>query len=150
MAVGHLLDSYSRVLAAAVPRLEASRTPLGALARLGVMNTHPRPHEPVEPVLTVSELAAALAVNAQTLYDLRSKGRDPRGFRVGRELRFRRSEIEGGTVWTVLSPGPRRRRPPVLDRPCRWGLARLGLMAGSEARLSGLTVLPITIQCDRP
>jgi len=27
-------------------------------------------------------------------YDLRSEGRGPRGFRVGRELRFRLSEVE--------------------------------------------------------
>jgi excisionase family DNA binding protein len=48
----------------------------------------------VEPVLLLSELAARLGVSAQTLYDLRSQGRGPTGFRVGRQLRFRRSEIE--------------------------------------------------------
>ena len=51
-------------------------------------------HDPIEPVLTLSELAACLAVSVQTLYDLRSKGQGPRGFRVGRELRFRRSEVD--------------------------------------------------------
>ena len=51
-------------------------------------------HETIEPVLTLSELAAHLTVSVQTLYDLRSKGRGPRGFRVGRELRFRRSEVD--------------------------------------------------------
>jgi excisionase family DNA binding protein len=56
---------------------------------------HTRP-EPLEPVLTLSELADRLHVPVQTLYDLRSHGRGPRGFRVGRELRFRASEIE---VW---------------------------------------------------
>ncbi|WP_420901727.1 helix-turn-helix transcriptional regulator [Nocardioides turkmenicus] len=35
-----------------------------------------------------------MGVPAQTLYDLRSQGRGPRGFRVGRELRFRRAEID--------------------------------------------------------
>lgn len=30
----------------------------------------------------------------QTIYDLRSKGRGPRGFRVGTQLRFRESEID--------------------------------------------------------
>jgi excisionase family DNA binding protein len=44
-------------------------------------------------VVTLSQLAAQLGVNVQTLYDLRSQGRGPRGFRVGRELRFRVSEI---------------------------------------------------------
>jgi excisionase family DNA binding protein len=46
------------------------------------------------PTMTISELAAFLSVSTQALYDLRSKGRGPRGFRVGRELRFRMAEIE--------------------------------------------------------
>ncbi|MFI5622782.1 helix-turn-helix transcriptional regulator [Nocardioides sp. NPDC051685] len=45
-------------------------------------------------VVTLSELAAQLHVNVQTLYDLRSQGRGPRGFRVGRQLRFRLAEVE--------------------------------------------------------
>jgi excisionase family DNA binding protein len=48
----------------------------------------------LDPVVTMSQLAAQLGVSVQTLYDLRSQGRGPRGFRVGRELRFRVSEIE--------------------------------------------------------
>jgi len=48
----------------------------------------------VDGVLSLSELCAQLLVSAQTIYDLRSQGRGPRGFRVGRELRFRVSEIE--------------------------------------------------------
>ena len=47
----------------------------------------------LDPVVTLSQLAARLGVSVQTLYDLRSQGRGPRGFRVGRELRFRVSEI---------------------------------------------------------
>ena len=35
-----------------------------------------------------------LGVRVQTLYDLRSQGRGPRGFRFGRELRFRVSEVD--------------------------------------------------------
>jgi excisionase family DNA binding protein len=54
---------------------------------------HPHLHL-VEQVLSLSELCAHLHVSAQTIYDLRSQGRGPRGFRVGRELRFRISEIE--------------------------------------------------------
>jgi excisionase family DNA binding protein len=45
-------------------------------------------------VVTMSQLALQLGVSVQTLYDLRSQGRGPRGFRVGRELRFRISEID--------------------------------------------------------
>lgn len=43
----------------------------------------------IDGVLSLSELCAQLQVSAQTIYDLRSQGRGPRGFRVGRELRFR-------------------------------------------------------------
>lgn len=45
-------------------------------------------------VLSLSELCEQLQVRAQTIYDLRSQGRGPRGFRVGRELRFRVGEID--------------------------------------------------------
>jgi excisionase family DNA binding protein len=45
-------------------------------------------------VLSLSGLAARLGVSVQTIYDLRSQGRGPRGFRVGRELRFRTIEID--------------------------------------------------------
>ena len=48
----------------------------------------------LEAVLSISELAADLGVSVQAIYDLRSQGRGPRGFRVGRELRFRVSEVE--------------------------------------------------------
>ena len=48
----------------------------------------------LDPVVTLSELASQLGVSVQTLYDLRSQGRGPRGFRIGRELRFRVSEVD--------------------------------------------------------
>ena len=47
-----------------------------------------------EPALSLKELAVQLQVSIQTLYDLRSQGRGPTGFRVGRHLRFPQSEIE--------------------------------------------------------
>lgn len=52
-----------------------------------------------EPAVSLKQLAAELNVTRQTLYDLRSQGRGPRGFRVGRELRFRRSEIQTWLEW---------------------------------------------------
>ena len=52
---------------------------------------HPVPG--LEPVLTTSELANHLGVPVQTIHDLRHSGRGPRGFRVGRELRYRLSEV---------------------------------------------------------
>ncbi len=61
-------------------------------------------------VLSLSELCEQLQVSAQTIYDLRSQGRGPRGFRVGRELRFRVSEIE---AWlTRLESEDDRRHQP--------------------------------------
>jgi predicted DNA-binding transcriptional regulator AlpA len=51
-------------------------------------------NETLDAVLSLSELAAGLRVSAQTICDLRSQGRGPIGFRVGRELRFRVSEID--------------------------------------------------------
>jgi len=44
-------------------------------------------------VLTIAELAEQLCVSTQALYD-RCKSRGPHGFRVGRRIRFRRSEVE--------------------------------------------------------
>ncbi|MGC5171203.1 helix-turn-helix transcriptional regulator [Microbacterium sp. DT81.1] len=44
--------------------------------------------------VSLAELADELKVSVQTIYDLRSKGRGPRGFRVGTQLRFRKSEID--------------------------------------------------------
>jgi predicted DNA-binding transcriptional regulator AlpA len=48
----------------------------------------------VDGVVSLSELCAQLQVSGQTIYDLRSQGHGPRGFRVGRELRYRISEID--------------------------------------------------------
>lgn len=69
--------------------------------------------ETLEPVLTLSELADRLHVSVQTLYDLRSHGRGPRGFRVGRELRFRASEIE---AWLSRMEADDAARHPAIHR----------------------------------
>jgi excisionase family DNA binding protein len=55
-------------------------------------SAHPIPG--LEPVLTTSELAAYLGVPVQTIHDLRHGGHGPRGFRVGREIHYRVSEIQ--------------------------------------------------------
>ncbi len=60
-------------------------------------------------VLSLSELCGQLQVSAQTIYDLRSQGRGPRGFRVGRELRFRVSEIEAWLTGLEAEDGRRQR-----------------------------------------
>ena len=51
----------------------------------------------VDDVLSLTELCTQLQVSAQTIYDLRSQGRGPRGFRVGRELRRHRPRPDGPT-----------------------------------------------------
>ncbi|MBC7724815.1 MAG: helix-turn-helix domain-containing protein [Burkholderiaceae bacterium] len=48
----------------------------------------------LDPVLTTSELAAHLGVPVQTIHDLRHAQRGPRGFRVGREMRYRVSDVQ--------------------------------------------------------
>ncbi|WP_159500028.1 AlpA family transcriptional regulator [Microbacterium sp. 18062] len=52
------------------------------------------PLDGLEPVLSLAELAARLGVPVQTLYDLRSQGRGPRAFRVGRHLKVRAREVD--------------------------------------------------------
>jgi excisionase family DNA binding protein len=47
----------------------------------------------LEPMLTTSELAEYLGVQAQAIYDLRADGRGPSGIRVGRELRYRICDV---------------------------------------------------------
>lgn len=90
----------------------------GVLGHLRVMETenvrdtsgHATMLSLVDGVLSLSELSAQLQVSAQTIYDLRSQGRGPRGFRVGRLLRFRVSEIE---AWlTRLESDDGRRHQP--------------------------------------
>lgn len=64
------------------------------LAHLSVMQSEFTHDGGLEPVFSLSELAGRLGVPAQTIYDLRSQGRGPRGFRLGKELKFRASEVE--------------------------------------------------------
>ena len=75
-------------------RLGRSRPAAARLEHLVCMATTTPSETALGPVLTLSQLAAQLGVTVQTLYDLRSQGRGPRGFRVGRELRFRVSEVD--------------------------------------------------------
>ncbi|MEP7088920.1 MAG: helix-turn-helix domain-containing protein [Nocardioidaceae bacterium] len=76
-------------------------------------STHPTQLSLVDGVLSLSELCAQLQVSAQTIYDLRSQGRGPRGFRVGRELRFRASEIE---AWLTRLESDDDQRHPARSR----------------------------------
>ena len=46
------------------------------------------------PLLTPAQLAELLQVPLQTLYHWRTQGQGPRGFKVGRGIRYSRSEVE--------------------------------------------------------
>ena len=80
--------------------LRPSRALSGGLVHLSDMDTTTLFQDDLQgtdglgAVLSMSQLARHLGVSVQTLYDLRHQGRGPVGFRVGRELRFRVSEVE--------------------------------------------------------
>ncbi len=86
MPTRHKLGSSSLFLALSPLGFEPSRPHSERLAHLYGMETNT---DTLDSVLSLSELAAHLGVSVQTIYDLRSQGRGPRGFRVGREIRFR-------------------------------------------------------------
>lgn len=94
MAFRHLLGTSSRAPAIDGTRLGPPRSAWGARAPLCAMDSKASGAYQFDPFLTLSELAARLSVSQQTLYDLRSQGRGPLGFRIGRELRFRASEVD--------------------------------------------------------
>ena len=50
--------------------------------------------EPIDRLLTVQDLADYLGVPVATIYAWRHRRQGPPGFRVGRHLRFRWSDIE--------------------------------------------------------
>ena len=54
----------------------------------------PRTPATGDDMLTVAELAAWLRVPQNTIYAWRARRRGPRGTRVGRGVRFRRSDVE--------------------------------------------------------
>ena len=102
----HLLRTLALRLGHPYEFLAPSRAARSRLAHLRCMKTKKSkkskpsvgaassPAHSLAGVLSLTELCAQLRVSPQTLYDLRSQGRGPRGFRVGRELRFRASEVE--------------------------------------------------------
>ncbi len=66
----------------------------GARAHLWCMTNDSPDPAGFEPILSLPELASRLGLTAQTIYDLRHQGRGPRGFRLGRNLKFRASEVD--------------------------------------------------------
>ena len=48
----------------------------------------------IEPLLTITDLSQMLGVPVDTLYGWRHRGLGPRGYRVGRHVRYRRASVE--------------------------------------------------------
>jgi excisionase family DNA binding protein len=71
-----------------------SRVTSVSLVHLAVMNSEQLSGLGLEPMVTTSELAEYLRVDVQAIYDLRLHDRGPKGVRVGRELRFRISDVK--------------------------------------------------------
>lgn len=93
MASRHLLASSASSLDLIMHGLGGSRKRSTELTHLNYMDATGASITSIESV-SLTELADRLGCSAQTIYDLRSQGRGPRGFRVGRQLRFRVSEVE--------------------------------------------------------
>lgn len=94
MASHQLVSRKSSGCQGGSARLGGPRILTDRLAHLVCMTTTTHSETGLGPVLTLSQLAGQLGVSIQTLYNLRSQGRGPRGFRVGRELRFRVIEVD--------------------------------------------------------
>jgi len=58
-----------------------------------------------EQLLTIEQLADVLQIPKQTLYRWRSEGSGPRGMRVGRHVRYRRTDVEAWLDERVAVPG---------------------------------------------
>lgn len=57
---------------------------------------HTSPDDGLDALLTPQVVADALGVPLQTLYTWRVKQAGPSGIKVGRHLRYRRSDVEAG------------------------------------------------------
>ena len=81
MAFGHLMDTCSSALGPTGVDPRPTRSTSVGLVHLGGMDTTTTTHDAahdtieIEPVLTLSALAAHLSVSVQTLYDQRPAGK---------------------------------------------------------------------------
>ncbi len=60
---------------------------------LGVNGPRAAPELGLEPLISVDELAAYLGLPKQTIYDWRVSGKGPKGYRIGKHLRFAVSDV---------------------------------------------------------
>ena len=59
----------------------------------------------LDPLLSMKELAEYTKTSMSTLYSIRSAGKGPRGFRLGRALRFRLSDVDGWITEMAANDG---------------------------------------------
>ena len=76
------------VFLAVLPHISKVRAHLPGMGHKG------RREDGLDQALSLAQFAARLGVKPQTIYDLRSEGRGPKGFRIGSQLRFRESVID--------------------------------------------------------
>jgi predicted DNA-binding transcriptional regulator AlpA len=94
MASRHLLGTSGSWIGPARMVFGPSRRLSVRVAHLSCMDTEQLHRDNIDTLEVVLTLGEPAGVTAQTLYDLRSQGRGPCGFRVGRQLRFRLGEVE--------------------------------------------------------
>ena len=99
--VGHIWRPDQDFTPGSPAFVEASRYIWWSLAHLIGMTDFTS--DGLERMLTTSELADYLNVSRQVIYDLRHEGHGPRGIHVGKELRYRISDI---MVWIDLRSDP--------------------------------------------
>lgn len=59
-----------------------------------------------ERLMTLKDLSEMLGVPVHTLYAWRQRGTGPRGYRIGRHVRFRREAVEAWLDTRVDQPPP--------------------------------------------
>jgi len=96
--------------------------------------------------LSLSELAARLGVKPQAIYDLRSEGRGPKGFRIGAQLRFRDGRLRRVTgAARSESAAKASLRERLADRP-GYGAGGLLDLTSSFGELAALWLADLELQ----
>jgi excisionase family DNA binding protein len=68
-------------------------------------DSRPAPRRGAERLLSAQELADYLEVPVKTIYTWRHRNTGPRGFRVGRHLRFRWCDVESWLAGLIAEEG---------------------------------------------
>jgi excisionase family DNA binding protein len=77
------------------PRSPLPDAPAPAVMAIPTGQTrHGKPKPGPEPLMTIDEVAAYTQLPKLTLYKMRSEGRGPRAAKLGKHLRYRRSDVD--------------------------------------------------------